>query len=200
MHLERLALFAATLLFSAALLARPEIDMPAPDFTATDTSGNTHRLTDLIGRTVVLEWTNHDCPFVIKHYSSGNMQALQRRYADEGVVWLSVISSAPGKQGHVSAAEADRLTETRNAAPAAVLLDPEGTMGRAFDARVTPHMYVIDPEGLLVYMGGIDSIRSADPADIPRATPYVVDALDAVLAGRSVPEPVTAAYGCTVKY
>jgi len=200
MRLERFALLAATLLFSASLIARPEVGLPAPDFTATDTAGDSHSLADFAGRTVVLEWTNHDCPFVIKHYGSGNMQALQTRYTDQGVVWLTVISSAPGKQGYVTAEQADELTETRGAAPTAVLLDPEGTFGRTFDARVTPHMYVIDPEGVLVYMGGIDSIRSADPADIPRATPYVVNALDALLAGEPIPDPVTQAYGCTVKY
>jgi hypothetical protein len=200
MNLARTALLTATLLFSASLMARPEVGMPAPDFSAVDTAGNTHSLADFAGRTLVLEWTNHDCPFVIKHYGSGNMQALQQRYTGDGVVWLTVISSAPGKQGHVSPAEADRLTETRGAAPTAVLLDPEGTMGRAYDARVTPHMYVIDAEGVLVYMGGIDSIRSADPADIPRATPYVVNAMDALRTGAPVPDPVTQAYGCTVKY
>jgi peroxiredoxin len=200
MNLARTALLAATLLFSASLMARPEVGLPAPDFSAVDTAGNAHTLADFAGKTVVLEWTNHDCPFVKKHYGSGNMQALQKRYTAEDVVWLTVISSAPGKQGHVSAAEADRLTAARGAAPTAVLLDPEGTMGRAYDARVTPHMYVIDTEGQLLYMGGIDSIPSADPADIPGAVPYVVNALDAVLAGNPVPEAVTRAYGCTVKY
>lgn len=200
MNLARTALLAVTLLFSASLMARPEVGLPAPDFRAVDTAGNEHSLADFAGKTLVLEWTNHDCPFVKKHYGSGNMQALQKRYTADDVMWLTVISSAPGKQGHVSAAEADRLTETRGAAPTAVLLDPEGTMGRAYDARVTPHMYVIDAEGTLVYMGGIDSIPSADPADIPGAVPYVVNALDAVLSGKPVPDPVTRAYGCTVKY
>jgi hypothetical protein len=200
MNLARTALLAATLLFSASLMAQPEVGLPAPDFRAVDTAGNEHSLADFAGSTLVLEWTNHDCPFVKKHYGSGNMQALQKRYTAEDVVWLTVISSAPGKQGHVSAAEADRLTETRGAAPTAVLLDPEGTMGRAYDARVTPHMYVIDAEGTLVYMGGIDSIPSADPGDIPGAVPYVVNALDAVLSGKPVPDAVTRAYGCTVKY
>lgn len=200
MRLERLVLLIAALLLSASLFARPEVGLPAPDFSATDTAGNTHSLADFTGRTLVLEWTNHDCPFVVKHYASGNMQGLQQRYTDQGVVWLTVVSSAPGKQGHVTADQADELTATRGAAPTAVLLDPEGTLGRSFDARVTPHMYVIDAEGVLVYMGGIDSIRSADPADIPRATPYVVNALEALAAGQPVPDPVTQAYGCTVKY
>ena len=200
MNLARTALLAGALLCSASLMARPEVGLPAPDFSVADTAGNTHSLADFAGRTLVLEWTNHDCPFVIKHYGSGNMQALQQRYTADGAVWLTVISSAPGKQGHVSAEQADRLTASRGAAPTAVILDPEGTMGRAYDARVTPHMYVIDAEGTLVYMGGIDSIRSADPADIPRATPYVVNALEALRTGSPVPDPVTQAYGCTVKY
>jgi peroxiredoxin len=200
MHLRQHALLAAALLFSAGLAAGPEVGKPAPDFQAVDTAGNTHAPSDFSGRTLVLEWTNHDCPFVRKHYDAGNMQAQQREATAQGVVWLSVISSAPGKQGHVSALEADALTETRGAAPSAVLLDPEGIVGRAYDARVTPHLYVIDPDGLLVYMGGIDSIPSADPADIPRATPYLANALDAVLTGNPVSDAVTRPYGCTVKY
>ena len=191
----------ALLLFLPTLvLASPEVGGPAPDFQVLDTAGQTRSLSEFAGQPLVLEWTNHDCPFVIKHYNSDNMQALQRRYTEAGVTWLTVISSAPGKQGHVSAAEADTLTRNRQAAPTAVLLDPAGDMGRAYDARVTPHMYVIDGAGILRYMGGIDSIRSTDVADIPRATPYVVEAVEAVLAGQPVPNPVTAAYGCTVKY
>lgn len=191
---------ALLLLLPALALAAPEVGKPAPDFSVVDTAGQTRSLSEFAGQTLVLEWTNHDCPFVIKHYGSDNMQNLQRRYTEAGVAWLTVISSAPGKQGHVSATEADALTRSRQAAPSAVLLDPAGDMGRAYDARVTPHMYVIDGAGILRYMGGIDSIRSADTADIPRATPYVVEAVDAVLAGQPVPNPVTAAYGCTVKY
>lgn len=191
---------ALLLLLPALALAAPEVGKPAPGFSVVDTAGQTRSLSEFAGQTLVLEWTNHDCPFVIKHYGSDNMQNLQRRYTEAGVAWLTVISSAPGKQGHVSATEADALTRSRQAAPSAVLLDPAGDMGRAYDARVTPHMYVIDDAGILRYMGGIDSIRSADTADIPRATPYVVEAVDAVLAGQPVPNPVTAAYGCTVKY
>ncbi len=200
MNLARFGVLAVLLLCPAALVAGPQVGQPAPDFEATDTAGNTHSLNDYADRIVVLEWTNHDCPFVIKHYGSGNLQALQEHYTEQGVVWLTVISSAPGMQGYVEPQEAEALTQTRGAAPTAVLLDPKGRMGRAFDARVTPHMYVIDGEGRLVYMGGIDSIPSADPADIPQATPYVANALDAVLAGQPVLESTTRHYGCTVKY
>lgn len=182
------------------LSAAPRVGEPAPDFAEADTAGVTRALADYAGRTVVLEWTNHDCPFVRKHYDSGNMQALQKEAADTGVVWLSVISSAPGKQGHVRAAEAERLTAARDAAPAAVLLDPDGSMGRAYGARTTPHMFVIDGDGIVRYMGGIDSMATADPADVPRATPYVAEALAALAAGEPVPNPVTRPYGCSVKY
>ncbi len=180
--------------------AAPRVGQPAPDFAATDTRGEAHRLADYHGRVVVLEWTNHDCPYVRKHYQAGNLQAQQREAAEQGAVWLSVISSAPGKQGHVSAAEADALTASRDAAPHAVLLDPEGTMGQAYGARTTPHMYIIDATGTLVYMGGIDSITTANPADIPAATQYVRVALKEMAAGQPVTTPVSRPYGCSVKY
>ena len=143
--------------------AAVRVGEPAPAFTGTDTQGKTHRLEDYRGKTVVLEWTNHDCPYVRKHYGAGNMQDQQREAAAQGVIWLSVISSAPGQQGHVSPAEADALTQSRKAASNAVLLDPEGQIGRAYGAKTTPHMYIINPAGQLVYMGGIDSITTADP-------------------------------------
>jgi peroxiredoxin len=191
------------LLFLAAgpAAAAPEIGQPAPDFELTDTAGTTHSLSDFVGRKVVLEWTNHECPFVKKHYESGNMQQQQRAAREEhDAVWLTIISSKPGAQGHVSPERADELTESRDAYPTAVLLDEPGDVGRAYDAKVTPHMYIIDEQGTLVYMGGIDSNPSADPADIPDATQYVVAALDDLAAGRAVAEPVTRPYGCTIKY
>lgn len=172
----------------------------APDFEGVDTSGNVHRLSDYRGKIVVLEWTNHDCPFVRKHYNAGNMQAQQREAAAQGVVWLSVISSAPGKQGHVSREQADELTRSRNAEPHAVILDSEGKMGRAYDAKTTPHMFIIDAAGKLAYMGGIDSISTASLDDIPRATQYVRIALQEMAAGKPVSTPVTKPYGCSVKY
>lgn len=198
-------LLASVALVSASVLslmaqAAPEIGKPAPDFSVVDTQGNTHSLSDFRGQTVMLEWTNHDCPFVVKHYAPGNMQSLQAEMTDAGAVWLTVISSAPGTQGHVSPSYADELTETRNAQPTAVLLDESGTMGRAYDARVTPHMYVISADGILRYAGGIDSIPSANQADIPRAEPYFANAARAVLAGKEVERPITRPYGCTVKY
>ncbi len=197
---NRTTIAALLLLLGGAAHATPKVGQAAPDFVGTDTQGRQHALADYRGQVVVLEWTNHDCPYVRKHYGAGNMQAQQREAADAGAVWLSVISSAPGKQGHVSAAEADRLTEQRGAAPAAVLLDPEGTIGRSYGARTTPHMYVIDRDGTLVYMGGIDSIPSSRTADIPEATQYVRVALGEVLNGGTVSEPVTRPYGCSVKY
>jgi peroxiredoxin len=172
----------------------------APDFTAVDSNGVTHKLSDHRGSTVVLEWTNHECPYTVKHYSTGNMQALQKDATGKGIVWLSIISSAPGKQGYVSGEQANELTKSRDAAPSAVLLDPEGTVGRLYGARTTPHMYIIDPAGQLVYAGGIDDKPTADPADVPTATNYVRVALDALAAGRAVDPSTTRPYGCSVKY
>lgn len=189
------------LAFAASASASPQIGQPAPDFTVVDTAGVEHNLSDFAGSTVVLEWTNHECPFVKKHYSSDNMQNQQRMARDEhDVVWLSVISSKPGAQGHVSAQGADALTAQRQAAPAAVLLDESGDMGRAYSARVTPHMYIIDADGDLQYMGGIDSNPSSDPADIPAATQYVVAALTEMSDGAPISDTMTRPYGCTIKY
>jgi peroxiredoxin len=193
-------LFAVLLMLQLPAWSAVQVNAPAPDFTLPDSRGAEHALSDYRGKVVVLEWTNHDCPFVRKHYGSDNMQSLQRTFTGRDVVWLSVISSAPGKQGHVSPEQADQLTASRNAAPTAVLLDSSGEVGRSYGAKTTPHMYIIDPQGTLVYMGGIDSIRSANPADIPKATPYVALSLNEVLAGQPVSNPVTRPYGCTVKY
>ena len=191
----------AALTLSVNAMAAPEVGAAAPDFTVVDTAGVEHSLSDFAGQTVVLEWTNHECPFVVKHYSSDNMQNQQRMARnDHDVVWLSVISSKPGAQGHVSPADADGLTESRNAYPTAVLLDESGDMGRAYDARVTPHMYIIDEEGVLQYMGGIDSNPSSNPADIPGATQYVVAALTEMAAGGPITDTMTRPYGCTIKY
>ncbi|SEA85214.1 redoxin domain-containing protein [Alkalimonas amylolytica] len=183
-----------------AVAAAPQIGAPAPDFTVVDSHGQTHSLADFAGKNVILEWTNHECPFVVKHYVSDNMQGLQQHFADADTVWLSVISSKPGSQGHVSPAKANELTASRGAQPAAVLLDESGDMGRAFDARVTPHMYVIGADGNLLYMGGIDSIPTANPADIPKAEPYLANAGNQVIAGQPVGKPVTRPYGCSIKY
>ena len=187
-------------LYACGSGATLRVGEPAPGFEGTDTGGNVHRLADYRGKTVVLEWTNHDCPYVRKHYSAGNMQAQQREAAALDVVWLSVISSAPGKQGHVSHEAADELTRNRNAAPHAVILDSDGRIGRSYNAKTTPHMFIIDGTGKLVYMGGIDSITTSNPDDIPRATQYVRVALQEMAAGKPVSTPVTRPYGCSVKY
>jgi len=191
---------AALLAFSTAALSALQVGQPAPPFTGVDTAGKTHSLNDFLGKIVVLEWTNHDCPYVRKHYDAGNMQAQQRAATADGVVWLSIISSAPGKQGHVSPARADELTASRDAAPTAVLIDESGDIGRAYKARTTPHMYVIDTEGRLAYMGGIDNVTSANPADIDKATQFVPAALAQVMAGEAADPSVTRPYGCSVKY
>lgn len=189
------------LALAGPVAAAPEIGQPAPDFAVVDTQGAVRTLSEFAGQTVILEWTNHDCPFVVKHYRPGNMQNQQRIAREEhDAVWLTIISSRAGEQGHVTAEEADELTASRNAFPTAVLLDEDGTMGRAFDARVTPHMYIIDADGILVYMGGIDSNPSANSDDIAGATQYVMVALEEMAAGLPISNPVTRPYGCTIKY
>jgi peroxiredoxin len=190
----------ALVLVPIAAQAAAELGRPAPPFTATDSNGKSWSLADLRGKIVVLETTNHECPYVGKHYRSGNMQAQQREAAAAGVVWLTVASSAPGKQGYVTAAQAGELTAARHAAPAAVLLDPESRIAHAYGATVTPHMYVVDAAGILAYKGGIDSIASADIDDIPRAKQYVRAALAELQAGKPVTDASTRPYGCSLKY
>ena len=185
---------------SVTSFAAVQVDQPAPDFSLNSAAGSTVSLSDYQGKTVVLEWTNHDCPYVQKHYDSDNMQSLQRKYAAKDVVWLSIISSAPGKQGYVDAETANQLTSSRNAAPTQVLFDPEGTVGRQYGARTTPHMYIIDKEGSLRYAGGIDSIKSANPSDIAKATNYVDEGLTSLLAGQAIAKKSSSPYGCSVKY
>ena len=180
--------------------AKPEIGKAAPAFTLKDTAGNTHSLSDFKGKYVVLEWLNYDCPFVKKHYGSGNMQALQAAYTEKDVVWLSVVSSAPGKQGHFAPAEMNRRTAAAEGKQTAVLLDTDGTVGRAYNAKTTPHMFVINPAGALVYMGGIDDVPTANASDIGRATNFVAAALDASMSGKPVAVATSQPYGCSVKY
>src|ERR1700726_4161695 len=187
-------------ILGSAANAAPQIGQIAPEFTAKDSKGNSVTLSQYRGKTVVLEWTNADCPYTRKHYSSGNMQSLQALAQKDGVVWLSVISSAPGKQGYVNGPAADALTQSRGAIPTAVLLDPPGTLGRLYGAKTTPHMFVIDKNGALQYMGGIDSIATADVSDIPNAEPYLKEAMLAVAQGSAVAHAVTRPYGCSVKY
>jgi peroxiredoxin len=188
------------LVMPAPAWATPKVGVAAPTFTANATTGQAVSLADQRGKIVILEWTNHDCPYVVKHYSTNNMQALQKEATGQGVVWLTIISSAPGTQGHVSAAQADQLTATRKASPTAVLLDPTGVVGKAYGATNTPHMYVIDKAGLLQYAGAIDDRPTTRRGDIQGAQNYVREALQAVAAGQPVKTPVTRAYGCTVKY
>lgn len=196
-------LLAAVLILGAAapgLAEEAVIGQPAPGFSLPDTHGNVHALSDFKGKTVVLEWTNYDCPFVKKHYNTGNMQSLQKTYTDKGVVWLSINSSAPGKQGNYPAADWNRMIDEKDAAPTAVLLDPDGKVGRLYGARTTPHVFVIAPDGSLVYEGAIDDNRSWDPKTVEGAENYVRQALEAVMAGKPVPTATTAPYGCSVKY
>ena len=176
------------------------INEMAPDFTGVDSNGVSHDLSDFKGKVVVLEWTNHQCPFVAKHYGSSNMQKLQKEATSKGVVWLSIISSAPDTQGYVSGTEANQLTKSRDASPTAVILDPEGNIGRLYNARTTPHMYVIAPDGVLRYMGAIDNKPRTNYADVKTENNYVSAAIDSILNNRPVETTVTQPYGCSVKY
>ncbi len=200
MNPVRRALIAAVLAAPLLAVANVNVEAPAPAFTATTADGKTVNLADYKGRTVVLEWTNHDCPYVKKHYGSGNMQSQQKDATGQGVVWLQVISSAPGQQGFVDGATAKKLNADRGAAPTATLLDPKGELGRLYGAQTTPHVYVIKGDGTLAYKGGIDSIPSAKVEDIAKADPYVKLALADVAAGRKVEKASTRPYGCSVKY
>jgi peroxiredoxin len=180
--------------------AQAQPGKPAPDFALQDSAGKTVKLSDFKGKTVVLEWTNQDCPYVRKHYGTGNMQALQKEAAAKDVVWLTISSSAPGQQGYVTGIEADELTSSRKAAPAAFLFDPDGKVGHSYEARATPHMYVIDKAGVLAYMGAIDDKPTANHADVKTARPYLKEAVEAVLAGSPLKVASTRAYGCSIKY
>jgi peroxiredoxin len=181
-------------------LAETEVGKAAPNFSLPDTNGKPHSLADLKGKYVVLEWYQPDCPFVRKHYRSGNMQALQKEYTAKGVTWLSIDSSAPGEEGNYPAGKLNEISAQDSAARTALLLDPSGEVGRLYGAKTTPDMYVIDPSGVLVYKGAIDNKRSTDLADVKTATNYVKGALEAVMAGKTVATTATQPYGCSVKY
>ena len=172
----------------------------APEFSLKDSKENLQKLSTYAGKFVVLEWMNPECPFVKKHYSGGNMQKLQKEYTAKGVVWLSIISSAPGKQGYCTGPQAEANRKDQKASPTAVLLDPSGEVGQKYGAKTTPHIFIINPEGKVIYAGAIDSIRSTNSADCSKADNYVRETLDAALAGKSVPHPSTPPYGCGVKY
>lgn len=180
--------------------ASPSPGETAPNFTLKDSNGKARSLSDFRGKYVVLEWVNFGCPFVQKHYHSGNMPSLQKTYTAKEIVWLSVCSSAPGKQGYFEGGELKGQIARMNGAPSAYLLDPEGKVGKLYAAKTTPTMYVIDPEGKILYAGGIDNIPSADPDDIPKARNYVREALDLSLSGKNVEVTTSRSYGCSVKY
>lgn len=172
----------------------------APDFTLTDTQGNTHSLSDFAGQVVVLEWLNHGCPFVVKFYEPGKMQSLQERWTSEGVIWLSINSTHPSHRDSLTPEQEHAKGVSVGSRATAILHDSDGTVGRAFGARTTPHMFVIDTEGNIVYNGAIDSIRSTNPADIPNATNYVDAALTSLMAGEPIEVSTTRPYGCSVKF
>ncbi|MFZ5565813.1 MAG: thioredoxin family protein [Pseudomonadota bacterium] len=193
----------ASLIVGAALLAGAQaatVGQPAPDFTLKDVNGRTVRLSDYRGRHVVLEWNNPGCPFVRKHYDSGNMQALQKEAAAKNVVWLAINSTEASHGDYLPPAQLGRWMSEQKAAPAATLMDEDGSVGRAYAARVTPHMYIVDAQGRLVYAGAIDSIPSGRAEDIRTATNYVRQGLGEALAGKPVSQSTTRPYGCTIKY
>jgi len=180
--------------------AAPEVGAPAPDFTATDIKGNPFKLSDHKGDIVVLEWTNAECPFVVKHYESGNMQKVQKETNAKGVKWVSINSSAEGRQGHVNNEEAAKILTDKGATVDVKILDPSGEIGKLYDAKTTPHMYVIDTEGTLAYAGAIDSNASPNPATIEGAENYVLAAVDSLVSGEEIATKQTQPYGCSVKY
>lgn len=195
-----LAISAGSPLLRAETITAPRPGVPAPLFTAQDIKGSTVNLHDFLGKTVILEWTNDGCPFVGKHYNSGNMQTLQRRFTAAGDVWLTIASSAPGEQGYVTPAEARADMARWNAAPSDFLLDPDGVVGRLYGAKATPTMVVVDPKGNLAYIGAIDDTPSTDLDDVKTAKNYLVAALDELAAGKPVSVSATRAYGCSIKY
>ncbi len=198
--LSLISIFVSLAAFSPLLSAEIAVGKPAPDFSAADISGKTVSLEEFQGKYRVLEWTNHECPFVVKQYGSGNMQKLQKTYTEKEVVWITINSSAPGKQGNFSPEKWQEILKEKHSSATATLLDPEGKVGRLYGAQTTPHMYIIDPNGILIYQGAIDSVPSTDQADIEKAQNYVQTALDEALAGKPVNNPSTKSYGCSVKY
>jgi hypothetical protein len=197
---KALAALAALMIVSPLMAKDPEVGKAAPDFKLTDLMGKTRNLSEFKGKYVVLEWVNHGCPFVMKHYSSGNMQALQKESVGKGAVWLSIASSAKGKEGYMDEEEWKKALVQHGSAPTAVLLDAKGKVGKLYGAKTTPHMFVVDPAGVLIYKGAIDDRPTYETADVAGAKNYVRQALDESLAGKPVSEPSTQSYGCSVKY
>lgn len=192
------ALVLSLLVASTSFAAK--VGEKAPDFKVNDMNGKAHQLSDFKGKYVVLEWMNEGCPFVVKHYSSNNMQKLQKEFTGKNVVWLTVASSAKGKQGHWTADQAKAKAKEWNIASSAILLDTDAKMGKAYGAKVTPHMFVINPEGTIVYNGAIDSNDSSDASDIPNSTNYVAEALNSSMAGKPIKVSTSKPYGCGVKF
>lgn len=198
----KLLLTALTCLASTSLFAAdsPAVGAAAPDISVTDSKGKTQSVSQYKGKTIVLEWFNPGCPFVVKHYGSGNMQKLQEEFTGKGVVWLTIDSSAPGEQGHLTAEQAEKQITEWKMKSSAFLLDPDGKAGHTYGAKNTPHMFVISPEGKVIYQGAIDSKPSSKPEDIASSTNYVKVALDESMAGKPVSNASTKPYGCSVKY
>lgn len=190
----------ATFLMGSNAAAAPTVGQQAPDFVAVDTHGAKHKLSDFAGKFVVLEWTNPGCPFVRKHYGSGNMPATQKAATDKGVVWLSINSTERAATDYLKADALDAWMKSQKAAPTAVLMDEDGLIGQVYGARTTPHIFIIDPKGTLVYAGGIDSIASARADDIKTATNYVNQALGEAFGGKPISAASTRPYGCSIKY
>lgn len=191
---------AAAFALACPALASPQIDTPAPAFSAQDETGRTRSLSEFIGRTVVLEWTSAACPYSHKHYDAGSMQRLQAKARKDGVVWLTVITDAPGTSGYMNAEQVRAWRKKVHSHATAILLDSDARVARAYEAKTTPHMFIIDKTGKLVYMGGIDDRPYTDPASLKGAKNYVALALAELKAGRPIAEPVTRPYGCSVKY
>jgi peroxiredoxin len=200
MMLRRTFFALSVFAFALSAQAAPSVGQPAPDFSLQDANGKTVKLSDYRGKHVVLEWTNPGCPYVQKHYNSGNMPATQKEAVGKGVVWLSINSTEKASGDYLEPAKVVAWQKERKAQPTAVLLDEEGTTGKAYGARTTPHMYIVDPQGRLVYAGGIDSIPSSDPQDIKKAVNYVRVGLTEALAGKPITSAVTRPYGCSIHY
>jgi peroxiredoxin len=190
---------AAVLVLMASAFA-VKIGDPAPNFTGVDSNGKQQSLSAYKGKFVVLEWHNQGCPYTRKHYESGNMQRLQKEWTSKGVVWLTVISSAPGTQGFVTPTQENEYLQKMNATPTAVIMDPGGSLGHLYGAKTTPHMFIIDPSGTLVYNGAIDDHPTSDQGDIASSKNYVSMALQEAMSGKPVTEAATRPYGCSVKY
>jgi len=199
MNRKMLWRFAVVLVLSSTMLA-VKVGESAPNFQATDSNGQGHQLSQYHGKFVVLEWHNNGCPYTQKHYESGNMQRLQKEWTSKGVIWLTVISSAAGQQGYVTAAQENEYLKKMNAGPTAALLDPQGEVGRLYAAKTTPHMFIINPAGALIYDGAIDDKPTTEESDIASAKNYVSQALEEATAGKAVSVPTSRPYGCSVKY